>query len=84
MPMVGSFFKARKKLKPGVNYVLSLVYLVGWAHPNSKIHILSQGATVKVYYNKITIDDHFPRVIPVECLGNTTKKSIIIRRTSLA
>ena len=44
MPMVGFFLKARKKSKPGINYVLSLVYLVWWAPSNSKIHILSQGA----------------------------------------
>ena len=44
--MVGYFFKARKKLKPGINYILFLLYLVGWAPSNSKIHILSQGANI--------------------------------------
>ena len=42
--MVGFFFKARKNLKPGINYILFLLYLAGWAPSNSKIHILSQGA----------------------------------------
>ena len=50
MPMVGFYFKARKKMKPGVNYILSLVYLAGWARPNSKIHILSQGAIKDAIY----------------------------------
>ena len=40
------FFKARKKTKPGINYILFLLYLVGWAPSNSKNHILSQGATL--------------------------------------
>ena len=45
MPMVGFFLKARTKPKPGINYILSLVFLVGWAPSNSKIHVLSQGAS---------------------------------------
>ena len=58
--MVGFFLKDRKKTKPGINYILSLVYLVGWAPSNSKIHILSQGAIVtckKIIYGH---PDHKP------------------------
>ena len=46
MPMVGYFLEARRKLKPGIFFFLSLVYLVGWVYPNSKIHDLSQGSII--------------------------------------
>ena len=44
MPVVGYFLEARRKPKPGIFFILSLVYLVEWVHPNFKINDLSQGA----------------------------------------
>ena len=49
MPMVGYFLEVRRKPIPGIFLFLSPVYLIGWFHPNSKNHDLSQGAIQESY-----------------------------------